>query len=132
MFGKYIPKETKNDIIRKYNLNKDSCTIENYITPNLYNNGFMDFNEVFNLIYKMHCQDLEFINDKSKTITKISKYAFYNCSSLADIYIPKTVNVIDEAAFMGCTNLTIKCEATSKPSGWHDLWTTTDKIIWGA
>ena len=77
LFGKYIKKETKNDIIRKYNLNKDSCTIENYITPNLYNNGFMDFNEVFNLIYKMHCQDLEFINDKSKTITKITNSNLY-------------------------------------------------------
>jgi len=35
----------------------------------------------------------------------IPSYCFANCTSLEEIYIPKTVTKIDASAFMGCTSL---------------------------
>ena len=69
--------------------------------------------------------------DLSKTITKISKLAFFNCSALKEIYIPDSVVEIGEGAFLGCEDITIKCAAENKKEGWHELWTTSNNIIWG-
>lgn len=38
-------------------------------------------------------------------LTTIPSYCFANCTSLEEIYIPKTVTKIDSSAFMGCTSL---------------------------
>ena len=51
-------------------------------------------------------------------VISIGDYAFSDCSSLTSIIIPDSVTTIESSAFYGCTNLTIYCEASSKPDGW--------------
>lgn len=48
-------------------------------------------------------------------MTEISYYAFYGCSSLNQITIPKQVTNIHTSAFNGCNNL--KTITVDKPAG---------------
>lgn len=66
---------------------------------------------------------------------EIGQLAFENCTSLTEIFIPASVNTIGSNAFRGCENITIKCEATSKPDDWKSNWfgdVPQENIIWGA
>ena len=56
------------------------------------------------------------------SVTSICHFAFYGCDSLARVIIPNNVTTIDWCAFYDCDGLTIYCEATSQPSGWHSGW----------
>ena len=58
----------------------------------------------------------------SNSVTSIGEYAFYSCDSLKSIVIPNSVTSIGDDAFYSCDSLTIYCESTSKPSGWHEGW----------
>ena len=42
-------------------------------------------------------------NGKTYSVTRISYYAFQNCSSLASITIPSSITVIESTAFSGCS-----------------------------
>ena len=65
-------------------------------------------------------------------LNKIGKSAFYNCSSLSQIIIPYNVKEIGDFAFEFCNNLTIKCEISSKPTGWNNYWNFSKlPVIWG-
>ncbi|MBO5287093.1 MAG: leucine-rich repeat protein [Clostridia bacterium] len=55
------------------------------------------------------------------SLKSIEGYAFA-CSHLTDIYIPSSVTKIGQLAFNSSTNLTIRCGAKSKPSGYHKDW----------
>lgn len=46
--------------------------------------------------------------------------AFEYCENLKSIFIPSSVTSISAYVFNGCSSLTIRCEATSKPSGWYE------------
>ena len=39
-------------------------------------------------------------------VTRINRYAFYNCGSLTSLTIPDSVTTIGSSAFLGCNNLT--------------------------
>ena len=66
------------------------------------------------------------------SVTNIGDYAFYYCESLKSITIPDSVTSIGKYAFDGCESLTIYCEATSKPSGWHSGWNYSYcPVVWG-
>lgn len=93
----------------------------------------------------------------SNACTTIDTKDFYNCSNLKEVHIPSSVtrikdgtgytnvganghpadsNKFGDLPFYGCTNLTIYCEATSKPSGWDTYWnyidsTTQATVLWG-
>ncbi|MBQ7761404.1 MAG: leucine-rich repeat protein [Clostridia bacterium] len=62
---------------------------------------------------------------------KIGANAFSNCTNLASIEIPSSVTTIGEYAFYKCLNLTIYCEAKSKPSGWDIDWNCSYcTVVW--
>lgn len=91
----------------------------------------------------------------SNSVTSIGGFAFYSCTSLTSIEIPNSVESIGSSAFSRCSsltsvkipssvinmgygafggnpNLTIYCEAESKPSGWNNSWVDADTtVIWG-
>ncbi|MBR2029308.1 MAG: leucine-rich repeat domain-containing protein, partial [Clostridia bacterium] len=56
---------------------------------------------------------------ENSQLESIGDYAFYDCDNLSSIVIPDSVTSIGDYAFSACYALTIYCEATSKPSGWH-------------
>ena len=65
-------------------------------------------------------------------VTSISKKAFYNCSNLTKIVIPDSVKSVGLYAFAYCDNLTIYCEAESKPNGWNNSWNISSRpVVWG-
>ena len=71
-------------------------------------------------------------NGKTYKVTAIEGWAFCGCSSLTSVSIPKGVKSIGESAFEGCTNLTIYCEAKSKPRKWHIDWNPDNRpVVWG-
>ena len=66
------------------------------------------------------------------SVTSIGKYAFDGCYSLKSVIIPDSVTGIGYYAFYSCTSLTIYCEASSKPSGWHSDWNRSNcPVVWG-
>lgn len=65
-------------------------------------------------------------------ITGIEDLCFAGKSELTEVIIPKAVTYIGVYAFSGCNNLTIKCEAESKPEGWEEEWNPSNRpVIWG-
>ena len=49
------------------------------------------------------------------------------------IYIPNSVTTIGSHAFRDCSNLTIYCEASSKPSGWGSDWNYYNRpVVWSS
>ena len=72
---------------------------------------------------------------KSVTLTggtSIGERAFYRCYNLTRIVIPNSVASVDSYAFVGCSNLTIYCEAESEPSGWGSWWNSSNcPVVWG-
>lgn len=67
--------------------------------------------------------DITFVNIPS-SITHIGAYAFQDCRGLTEITIPTGVIYVGRQAFYeaGVDGITIYCEATSQPSGWHSEW----------
>lgn len=79
----------------------------------------------------MNCYNLDKVIIPN-SITSIGKFAFYNCSSLDKIIIPNSVTSIGIYAFYHCDNLTIYCEAHSKPDGWDAQWNPSNcPVVWG-
>lgn len=90
--------------------------------------------------------------------TEIRSRSLYNCSNIRELHIPKSVTKITDGTtgtsigvngnspslgkfsglpFGGCENLTIYCEAESKPSGWGEYWNYIDSersapVHWGS
>ena len=66
-----------------------------------------------------------------KGVNVIQDYAF-SLSLLKHIIIPHDIAIIGEGAFQECDNLTIYCEAQSKPIGWKYNWNPNNRpVIWG-
>lgn len=53
-------------------------------------------------------------------------------SYIKKIYIPDSVTTVGTQAFMGLSNCTFYCQATSKPDGWSDNWNPGGHdVVWG-
>ncbi|MBR2302374.1 MAG: leucine-rich repeat protein [Clostridia bacterium] len=75
------------------------------------------------------CSKLERIIIPS-SVNSICSNAFRDCTSLSQIILPAGVKTVEYNAFHGCDNLTIYCEATSKPSGWYYDWNSNRPVYW--
>lgn len=101
--------------------------ISNFPSSGKFSITFQCFSGCINL------EDVDLTN-----VTTIRTNAFLNCSSLHNIFIPVSVSVIDYNAFLNCPNdITIYCEASSKPSYWDANWDnittngTKANVKWG-
>lgn len=66
-----------------------------------------------------------------RSVRTISMRAFYNCTELESIIIPSSVTNIMSYVFEKCENLTIYCEASSRPSGWNYDWNNSNcPVVW--
>ena len=84
-----------------------------------------------------NCYELTNVTIPS-SVTSIDMHAFGDCKKLESIIIPSSVTNISKNAFYENENLTVYCEATSKPDGWDDEWTGDERkdikvkeVIWG-
>ena len=66
-------------------------------------------------------------------MTSIGNQAFYYCEKLSSIIIPASVTTINGYAFQSCYSLTIYCEVSTIPSGWHTYyWNYNDRPVYWA
>lgn len=65
------------------------------------------------------------------TAATLKGWAVYNCETLLRLIIPKAVTTIEDDAIRNCNNLTIYCEAESKPAGWATNWNRDSRpVVW--
>ena len=62
-------------------------------------------------------------------VRRICKNAFTDCSVLAEVVIPASVEYIEAQAF-DCSNVTYYCKAASQPEGWAENWHGKDSQIY--
>ena len=62
-------------------------------------------------------------------VTTIVEFAFYDRTDFESISIPSSITTVSIRAFYDCENLTIYCEAESKPSGWNSGWNYSNGIV---
>ena len=67
------------------------------------------------------------------SLTTIGDSAFSNgCSYLINLFIPASVQNMGEKVFCYVSSLSLRCEASSKPSGWNTNWKIdTVSVSWG-
>lgn len=68
------------------------------------------------------------------SVNFIGEYAFSGCIHLKEVVIPISVTTMEYNIFNYCKDITIYCEAESRPVGWSEYWasgSTNATIIWG-
>lgn len=77
------------------------------------------------------CTSLPYVNIPN-SVTTIGEFAFGQCNSLNRVIIPNSVTSMGHGVFYNCPNLTIYCEAPSKPDGWAGDWNPDNRpVVWG-
>ena len=65
-------------------------------------------------------------------LTRIGYRSLDSATHLEEITIPQSVESIGFYAFEHCKALTIRCQATEKPEGWHKEWNHSNRpVLWG-
>lgn len=64
-----------------------------------------------------------------ETIERISHNAFLACNFAGNIFIPDSVETIEEGAFFLSKRCSVFCEAQYKPSGWAYNWCNANNYI---
>ncbi len=79
-----------------------------------------------------YCSVKEINLGELKNLKTIDNNAFFNTNQLTEIIIPENVKSVGFYAFYGCDSLTIYCERTMEPIGWHSNWNGSNCIVvWG-
>ena len=67
------------------------------------------------------------------SVTYIGQYVFNKCTGLTSVTIPNSVTeIFGGMVFKDCTNLTIYCEAETKPEKWSSNWNSDNlPVVWG-
>lgn len=79
-----------------------------------------------------HCTSLTECILPSKT-KYVHEDAFYNTPLLTRVEVPITVETMGSRVFAAAPNLTVYCEAESKPEAWADDWVDdTVTVVWGS
>lgn len=89
----------------------------------LYNDGTAKIVSSSNTILNVETYTLpETItyNERVYTVTAVGANAFAGNTAIKTLIIQSTVTSVEENAFKGCSNLTIKTTHGSKPSGWNN------------
>ena len=64
-------------------------------------------------------------------IIYIETKAFANMTNLVSVEISTTVTEIQANAFTGCTEVSVLCRASAKPSGWSSSWNSSNRpVVW--
>ncbi|MDE7295817.1 MAG: leucine-rich repeat domain-containing protein [Clostridia bacterium] len=63
-------------------------------------------------------------------LQSIGQQAFRECTSLKTIIIPRSVETMGAYVFQSAENITIYCEAASKPSKWSADWNASRPVFW--
>ena len=113
------------------------CTSMTEIDVDIDNNQYCDIDG--NLYTKDGTRLIQYALGKDdgifvvpKGVTKIGISAFERCRNIKEVYIRDSVAFVEGSAFDDCPNVTIYCEAESKPVGWSNSWTYADcPVIWG-
>ncbi len=64
-----------------------------------------------------------------ESITAIKTHGLAYCVSLEEVYIGKQIADIGQYAFLGCSKLTIKCEADEPNEKWHPEWNASECTV---
>ena len=75
------------------------------------------------------CSSLTSINLEDTSVTEISSYSFFNCTSLVEITLPDTVTSIGDFAFDGCISLDKITIPTSVTSIADTAFRNSDKVV---
>lgn len=69
----------------------------------------------------------------SPSIHSIGYKAFRDCQQLKYVFIPSTVSIIHEFAFVNCWRAVIHCEVDEQPDGYENRWQGYDaKVVFGS
>lgn len=63
-------------------------------------------------------------------VKEVQANSFENCKILNRVYIPRSVKVVGKDAFYNCPNLTIRVEAGTDTTFWHEDWECADEVEW--
>ena len=68
----------------------------------------------------------------SRDVTSIGARAFDACFELTTVLIHSGVELMGDRVFSGGTDLTVNCEAFSKPEGWSNSWmgSSSTTVVW--
>ncbi|MDE5548583.1 MAG: leucine-rich repeat domain-containing protein, partial [Clostridia bacterium] len=68
--------------------------------------------------------------DLPSGLQSIGTLAFAFCTALKEIIIPRSVETMGTYVFQGAQNITIYCEAASKPNKWSADWNASQTVYW--
>ena len=85
--------------------------------PETISRGFYGYNSIFDV-----------------TLKSVLDHAFDKNANVEKLYIPSTVEIIPDGAFVKAEHLTdiyVECTEAEKPVGWQDGWNSGHTVHWG-
>lgn len=64
------------------------------------------------------------------SLKSIGTAAYYSCDAIGSVVVPKTIEQMGANVFRNCYRISVFCEVTSLPAGWHSAWLTYSECYW--